>query len=463
MRIRIGMVGLALCIGLAGCSHLGRKSGNGGSGGEGDKPFLGSSPSSASAPDPTPAIDSHSPAPGANGLLAGQVIDRGSNHPSKVFIQVVDLQESRQPSAAKIEVESQQGGYFVVQGLKPGHHYRLIARAKDGDRLLSGTTITMPPNPRVSILVSEEYTNADTPPVPNAPTIPGRSSGPGNAPEGSASLDAPVKPRPGEIPPEPRSKDGGTSSNPTTGTNGWPTQGAAPNPAQIATRPEANDASDGFQRVPPSPVINVPNGMNRGGPMLPPLPGRDPPTVPSWGPPAAPRNETPAGPAPQLPAVATQVPSCVVVGRQLENFALYDLEGQTWEFRRHRVGRLVLLDFWFHDCPACLRAIPHLVDLQRRYGQHGLEVIGIAYEKGTMPEQVVKVRGVRGRYGINYLTLLGGGPNCPVKHNLQVRVFPTLFLLDENGQILWSSGDDGLDDYAQRDLEAEINRRLNVR
>jgi thiol-disulfide isomerase/thioredoxin len=153
----------------------------------------------------------------------------------------------------------------------------------------------------------------------------------------------------------------------------------------------------------------------------------------------------------------------VVVGRKLENFALADLEGQAWEFRRHRVGKLVLLDFWRHNCGPCLQAIPHLVDLQRRYGPHGLEVVGIAYEQGTTAEQVLKVRGVRGRYSVNYLTLLGGGPNCPVKSSFQVHVFPTLFLLDETGQILWYSGDDGLPPESLRDLEAEICRRLNVR
>jgi thiol-disulfide isomerase/thioredoxin len=465
VRTRVGVVGLALCIGLSGCSLFGRKGGGGS--GSGDKPFLGSSPapSSSSAPEPTAVTsEPQGPLPGASGLLAGQVIDRSNNHPSKVFIQVVDLQESRPQPAAKIEVESQQGGYFVVQGLKPGHHYRLIARARDGERLLSGTTITMPPNPRVSILVSEEYTTPNTPAVPDNPAIPGRSSGPGGAPDGGAALDAPVKPQPGETPAVPRSRDNGTPSNPT-GVGGWPPQGAAPpNPAQIAqgNGTERDNGLNGWGRIPPAPPASI--GQTPGTP-LPPLPGRDPPASPTWGPaggPPTPRID-PVGPPPQPPNVPTQVPSCVVVGRQLHNFALYDLEGKVWEFRRNRTGKLVLLDFWFTGCMPCLLATPHLVELQHRYGQYGLEIIGIAYEKGTVAEQVMRIRGVRGRYGVTYQTLLGDGPNCPVKHNLQVRVFPTLFLLDETGQIVWSSGDDGLDDYAQRDLEGEIRRRLNVR
>jgi thiol-disulfide isomerase/thioredoxin len=456
VRTRLGVVGLSLCIGLSGCGLFGRRSGGDSSG---SRPFLGSSPSAnSSAPEPAAlTADPQNPPPGANGLLAGQVIDRGNNHPAKVFIQVVDLQETRPQPAAKIEVESQQGGYFVVQGLKPGHHYRLIARARDGDHVLSGTTVTIPPNPRVSILVSEENTTPNTPPVPDAPVVPGRTQTPAGSPEGGAALDPPVKSKPGENPPEPK-KDGGTPSNPT-GVGVGPTQASPPpNPASIADRKGQSNGLDTWQTVPPPPTVDVPNHRT-----LPPLPGREPSSIQMQAPPPQARNETPVGPAPNPPAVPTQVPSCVVVGRKVENFALYDLEGQPWEFRRHHVGKLVLLDFWFTNCAACLQAMPHLVDLQQRYGQHGLDVIGIAYEKGTMAEQVLKVRGVRGRYGITYTTLLGGGPYCPVKHNLQVRVFPTLFLLDETGQILWSSGDDGLDEYARRELEAQIRRRLDIR
>jgi thiol-disulfide isomerase/thioredoxin len=154
---------------------------------------------------------------------------------------------------------------------------------------------------------------------------------------------------------------------------------------------------------------------------------------------------------------------CVRVGQKLDNFALYNLNGQPWEFRRDRGGRLVLLDFWYSTCGPCLQAIPQLVDLQRKYGSYGLEVIGIAYEKGPTPTQVQKVRQVRGRYGINYTTLLGGGgPDpCPVRTQLEVARFPTLVLLDETGQIVWRN--EGLSERAHYDLEMEIRRRLGIR
>jgi hypothetical protein len=124
---------------------------------------------------------------------------------------------------------------------------------------------------------------------------------------------------------------------------------------------------------------------------------------------------------------------------------------------------VVLLDFWSSTCPACLQSMSHVVDLQRRYSQYGLEVVAIADERGMPQDQALKARRVRGRYGITYTTLLSGGPHCPVRTQLRVEVLPTLVLLDDRGQILWHSKQNGLDEDNLRDLETQLRRRLDVR
>jgi thiol-disulfide isomerase/thioredoxin len=156
------------------------------------------------------------------------------------------------------------------------------------------------------------------------------------------------------------------------------------------------------------------------------------------------------------------VPSCAREGRKVHNLALSDLDGETWELRRHRSGRLVLLDFWSTTCAPCRNSIPHLVTLQQKYGSYGLSVVGIAYESSslTLPQQAERVRGVRGRFNANYLMLLGGGPTCPVRTQLEVSVFPTLVLLDETGTIVWRS--EGLDPQKLYDLEMAIRRGLRM-
>ncbi len=457
MRTSITVAVVTICLGLAGCSLFGKKqTGSGPS-----KPFLGSKPDSPPPAAPIGGAETTSAEPlaGASPVLAGSVNDASGRHPGKVDIQVVDMDDPKATASAPLDFEAKDG-FFYLPGLKVGHHYRLIARSKDGDRILTGQTLATPPNTRVAIRLSEDLAAKDTPPTPPPPTPPGRSSS-----GGSAVLDPPAPMKPGENPPK---SDNSTSSNPSGG-GIW-----APNPDPPATSTPPAPApdrmagdrtkTDGWDHVPPPPPVVVP-------PSLPPAPqswNTEPPNQTPPGaralPPFSPAPETPSFPGAHIPTVTTPVPSCVVVRGVVDNFALNDLNLEPWEYKRHHRGRVVLLDFWRSGCVPCLEAMGHLAKLQQTYGPYGLEIIGIAYMQGTPTDQVAKVRGVRARYGVTYTTLLGAGPTCPVKTQFQVSVFPTLVLLNSDGQIVWHSGNEGLgDEYRRRELEMEIRRLLGIR
>jgi thiol-disulfide isomerase/thioredoxin len=158
-------------------------------------------------------------------------------------------------------------------------------------------------------------------------------------------------------------------------------------------------------------------------------------------------------------SVAPAIPFCVLTGQTLYNFAANDLIGQQWEYRRDRRGRLVLLDFWGTWCIPCQHAIPHLKVLQQRFGPHGLEVVGIAYEQGSPTEKAQKVKWVRDRLQVNYRLLLGGDmATCPLRTQFAIAGFPTLILLDENGRIIWRAV--GLEPQQLGELDAILRQRL---
>ncbi|HVE58010.1 MAG TPA: TlpA disulfide reductase family protein [Pyrinomonadaceae bacterium] len=53
-----------------------------------------------------------------------------------------------------------------------------------------------------------------------------------------------------------------------------------------------------------------------------------------------------------------------------------NLDGNTKKLRDFQ-GKVVILDFWATYCPPCIEEIPHLKELQKKYGKENLEVIGL--------------------------------------------------------------------------------------
>jgi hypothetical protein len=452
VRTSVGVGLVTVCLGLAGCSVFGKRQAAQNSPAPPPSPFAASPAPGDTRVTPTanaaaPVTDPAGPLPGANIALAGHVLDRNGRRPSTAALYVSDIEANTAP----IQVEAKDG-YFFVPRLVPGHRYKLMAVLKDGERTLSGMTVTQPPNPRVLIEVSEDLTTPSTPSPPGPPTIPGRPDkhGPGKDSKTSdspaASLDPPVK-APVDVSPRP-----GTVEQ--------------PQPDLSRTAQGNDNVLNGFNRLPDRPA-NVP------GPSAVPLP--PPPSMtpapPRPAPPAAadvpwkPAAPEPEGPSTRLPDALPPAPSCALEGRQLLNFVLFDLDGRPWEYRRQHTGRLVLLDFWYSECPPCLGAIKdHLVPWQRDYGGSGLQVVGIAYERSRPEDRVNRVRWARSRWGINYTMLMGGGGRgpCPVQTQFGVKEFPTLFLIDgTTGEVLWRKA--GLGERDAWELENIIRTRLGVR
>jgi len=123
--------------------------------------------------------------------------------------------------------------------------------------------------------------------------------------------------------------------------------------------------------------------------------------------------------------------------RKIEDFRLPDLEGRPVRFQDLGAD-LVLIDFWGTWCQPCLKSVPHLVDLQKRMDPTKLKVIGIACEQGPTTDRAQTVTREVQRLGINYPVLLSGmdGP-CPLQDALKVQTYPTLILVDRQGQVLW--------------------------
>jgi thiol-disulfide isomerase/thioredoxin len=137
--------------------------------------------------------------------------------------------------------------------------------------------------------------------------------------------------------------------------------------------------------------------------------------------------------------------------RRLTDFQMVDLDGNPVALH-DMDAELVLLDFWGSWCGPCINSIPRLIELQNRYPGRKLKVVGIAYEQDDeLAQRVQNARQAASQLGIPYTVLLGeaDGKACPLKAALHVQVYPTMILLDRQGNILWRDQGVGPNTFAR--------------
>ncbi len=95
-------------------------------------------------------------------------------------------------------------------------------------------------------------------------------------------------------------------------------------------------------------------------------------------------------------------------------------------------GKPVLLTFWATSCPGCIEEIPLLSELHKAYAARGLQVIGVAMNYD--PE--AHVRALRDRLKVPYPLALDKDGAVSAAMGT-VRLTPTTFLLDPQGQVVY--------------------------
>lgn len=137
-------------------------------------------------------------------------------------------------------------------------------------------------------------------------------------------------------------------------------------------------------------------------------------------------SEPEQGPYPPNYVPANQTKSVMAY-----NFTLPTTDGKQLKLSDYK-GKVVILDFWATWCPPCRKGIPDLVELKKKYGSKGVEIIGISVDQETKPDVVPFIK----EYGINYPIVYG---NTSVYQQYGgIRAIPTSFIIDKEGKVVAS-------------------------
>jgi thiol-disulfide isomerase/thioredoxin len=113
-------------------------------------------------------------------------------------------------------------------------------------------------------------------------------------------------------------------------------------------------------------------------------------------------------------------------------------------------GKAVLVNFWATWCEPCKIEMPSLVDLQKKYGPQGLQIVGVAMDDADDKEITTFAH----KMGVNYLVLRGtekvGDLYGGIEH------LPMTYYLDRSGKLV----DETLGMAGEAIFEEAIKRAL---
>lgn len=114
------------------------------------------------------------------------------------------------------------------------------------------------------------------------------------------------------------------------------------------------------------------------------------------------------------------------------DFSVESVDEQQIALEDYR-GKVCIVDIWGTWCPPCREEVPHFIDLQSRYGEQGLQIVGLNYEQQSPEANLTLVTDFIRDNNMNY-------PCALITQDFLQKVpdfegFPTTIFVDRKGTV----------------------------
>ena len=91
-------------------------------------------------------------------------------------------------------------------------------------------------------------------------------------------------------------------------------------------------------------------------------------------------------------------------------------------------GKAAIVEFWATWCPPCRASIPHLNEINKKFKDKGLVVVGITDEKKETVEKFQKT------LPMEYNVAIGG---AEIEKKIGINGIPHAFIVGKDGKVVW--------------------------